>query len=428
MSRPPPSPPGTVEAVGKRLVEVAEQRQQTLPDGVVAADVAREEVVGIDLGDADVAGVVADEAELVVVVGKVGAVAAAEALLHADRQPLLAQRPHEVVVVAREAELVLDADVHVDALGRDVGRARGGDPRRRVLGEEVGAVGVIVERPVALAEIARPGDTVEADVLERLAERGLVDAVVVRVDERLRVVHDDPVADVVDPVTVQVDELTVADELTRDAAGKGRRRPARREQDVDRLGRRLAGLADAVRIRVAAVEKAARVAEERKVVELIVAPTRRRLRVGRQVETRRVGVVEERIAERDHQVLQLADARVAIRVRRHVIEGEVLADVARQRRLRLHLEAVGHAVVQELLEIDGPAEGADRGEQVAMLGTEVQAPRSRPSRRRRWRDTCGSPRAAARDRRFRRRCRCLRHHRHRYTRRARRARVPNLFR
>ena len=72
--------------------------------------------------------VVAHQAELLGGVGKVGAVAAAKPSCTPTVSPLLAAS-HEVVVVAREAELVLGADVHVDALGGDVGGARGAASR-----------------------------------------------------------------------------------------------------------------------------------------------------------------------------------------------------------------------------------------------------------------------------------------------------------
>ncbi len=85
--------------------------------------------------------------------------------------------------MAREAELVLDADVHVDALAGDVGGALRREARGRILGQEVGAVGIVVELAVALAEVARPGNAVEADVLEGLA--GIVDEIAVGVAEGL---------------------------------------------------------------------------------------------------------------------------------------------------------------------------------------------------------------------------------------------------
>ena len=242
-----------------------------VPDRVVAADVAVQEIVGVDLGDADVAGVVAHQAELIGVAGKVGAIAAAEAVLHADREPLLAQRPHQVVVVAREAELVLDADVHVDALGRDLGGGLRGEARVRVLGEEVLAVGIVVELPVAFAKVARAGHAVEADVLEGLAGSGFVDEIAVRIREGLGVVDDHAVAHVVDSVAVQIHELAVADQLPGDPAAQPTRRATRRQQHVDRQGRRLVGLTQAVRVAVTAVEKAARVAAQRETVELVVA-------------------------------------------------------------------------------------------------------------------------------------------------------------
>ena len=82
-------------------------------------------------------------------------------------------------------------------------------------------------------------------------------------------------------------------------------------------------------------------------------------------------MVQEGIAEGDDQILDHRQARVASGIGRLVIEGEIVADVERNGRLRLHLEVVVHHVAQELPHIDGAAEGGDRTEQIAVLGAEV---------------------------------------------------------
>ena len=316
------------------------------------------------------AAVVADEEELVGELRNRDAVAG-EPLVLGDGDAARAQRGDEVGVVTREPELVARADVHVDPLRREVRGRSAGDACQRILGQVVRAVGIVVEDAVALAEVAGAGHAVETDVGKRLPELGLEDQITVQVVERLRVVHDDPIADVVDTVAVQVGELTIADV----DAGRARRdrlqRAAREQQHVDGHGRRFARLAEAVLVLVTAVEESAWVRRRREDAELVVAPDARRLGIRREVLPRRIGIMEVRIAERDHEILEERQARIAIGVRRQVIEREVVADVPWNVGLRLHLEPVVDAVAEELLHVDGAAERADDAEDVGVLRAEV---------------------------------------------------------
>src|SRR5207247_4940097 len=115
-------------------------------------------------------------------------------------------------------------------------------------------------------------------------------------------------------------------------------RAAGDREDVDGYGRRFARLAEAVLVLVTAVEESAWVRRRREGAELVVAPDARRLGIRREVLPRRIGIVEVRIAERDHEILEERQARIAIGVRRQMIEREVVADVPWNVGLRLHLE------------------------------------------------------------------------------------------
>ena len=127
--------------------------------------------------------------------------------------------------------------------------------RQRILGQPVRPIGIVVELAVALAVVAGAGHAVETDVAERLAELRLEHEIAVRIGERLREIHDDAIADVVDPVAVQVSEHPPADIHAGGATRDAWQRPAGEQEDIDRVDRRLGGLTHAVLIGIAAIEE-----------------------------------------------------------------------------------------------------------------------------------------------------------------------------
>ena len=121
-----------------------------------------------------------------------------------------------------EAELVFGADVHVDALRGGVLRRARFQPGKGIFGQPVRPIGIIVELAVALTVVAGAGHAIETDVTEGLAELRLVHEIAVRISEGLGEVHDDAIADVVDPVIVHVSEHPPADIDAGGATGDAR--------------------------------------------------------------------------------------------------------------------------------------------------------------------------------------------------------------
>ena len=275
-----------VEAVGEAAVEVADEARQALPDAGRAADVAVEQVVerAVGLGNADVAAVVAHQAERRVGLRDVGAVAG-EAVLHLDREALRLAAPRRGCRSAARSRTRPRCRRPCRCAGaRCRVASRADEPGGRILLEPRVAVGVVVEAAVALAEVAGAGDAVEADVVERLAGAGSNTRLPFALANGSDEVDDDAVADVVDAVAVQVDERrgrrpAAVGSTPRDRAERAAARPAARRSarvGASPVWRRPSSL------RVAAVEEAARVGRQREGVELVVAQELRRLGVRRE--------------------------------------------------------------------------------------------------------------------------------------------------